>query len=63
MSTADVSVKVTAAVAGEGAVWAGVGPNACMSQHVTLLIGLSDERAPANTAHESHLQKCAVFIC
>lgn len=57
VSTADVSVKVTAAVAGEGAVWTGVRSNTCVSQHVTFLVSLSGEHSPTNTAQESHLQE------
>lgn len=36
MGTADVSVKVTAAVTGEGAVGAGVGAITGVGQHVAL---------------------------
>lgn len=57
VSTADVSVKVAAAVTGEVAVWTGMGPNTSVGQHVTLLIGLSDECAPTSTAQEPHLQE------
>lgn len=56
MGTTNVSVKVTPTVAGEVAVWAGMGAVTRVSQHVALKISFSDERTSANAALEPHLQ-------
>lgn len=57
MGATDMAVKVTAAVTGEVAVRAGVGPHARVGQHVALLIRLAHKHPPANTAQEAHLEE------
>lgn len=57
MGATDMSIKVTAAVTGEVAVGAGVGPHARVGQHVALLIRLAHKHPPANTAQEAHLKE------